>query len=178
MITNFINRTKRYSFIGTTCLAILGCANSGMANIDFGIWSSDVMNDTCEVSQRLEQYWVSDQMNDLRKSSVLTLGPDKDSFLRNKHRDVDWHVLEYIVADASFSSPLGCQSSVVIEPSVDGSRAGVQYTYIFSFDRVEEFCRDTRFQHRLGRAAENALTSGIVRSCINPVSKQKSFDII
>ncbi len=153
--------------------SLAACANFERPTRDYDIWSSETHVDQCGIADTITRYWVDDEPNNGRRRLSSIWRSDRDSLLRAKHRDADWHILGYIANADQFNAQPGCRTAMTIEPSTEGSRAGSSVSYDIRYSPTNYLCQHSPFRMRFGD-----WVSGTVISCVNTVTSRKTFDVL
>ena len=174
---NFFASLKEISGAMSVVATLASCASSARDNAEWGIWSYSEKSDFCQVAEVVKLYNTSGAFRDRGTGLGALLEKGEDALLTQRYRDSDEHILRYITSSSNYLAQPGCVSEFEIERSVNGVREGRKSQYRFFQDVNGHVCKRTEFSYRLGAAANNRRTSGIVTSCLDPNTDAFSFNI-
>ncbi len=176
------------AFVVALATALSGCAKDDPIQYRYGLFSSKVISDQCEIADTVERYFSSGERGNVPRRSpsslkeaawgdLLAYNGDEVEYYEVRYENRYIHLLQYVASQEEFRYKPNCSTVMDIEGSRFNTRQD-RYVRIGSSE-VYKFRANESNQLCLREFEEGGkfITSTLVEACVNVMDLSTNFDV-
>ncbi len=176
------------AFVVALATVLSGCAKDAPIQYRYGLFSSKVISDQCEIEDMVKRYFSSGEFGNVPRRSpstfkevfwgdILAYSGDEVEYYEVRYENRYIHLVQYVASQENFRFKPGCSTVMDIEMSTFSAhhdrfvRIGSSQVYKFRANESNQLCL---YETSGGEAF---LLSALAEACVNVMDLGTNFDV-